>query len=70
MMQTQDECAFPPSTFGSPLWADESGQDMAEYAVLIAFLALAVMVATALLGGTIANTFNDIGSSMSGAIPD
>lgn len=43
---------------------DESGQDMAEYAILIGLVALAVIVAVTLLGQTIAATFNTIGSSL------
>jgi len=47
------------------LWTDESGQDLAEYALLIALIALAVIVAVTLLGGTIRNVFNTIGSTLS-----
>lgn len=52
---------------GARLSRDESGQDMAEYAVLIALVALAVVASAVLLGDSIATTFNDIGTSMSGA---
>lgn len=52
---------------GARLLRDESGQDMAEYAVLIALVALAVVASVVILGDSIANTFNDIGTSMSGA---
>lgn len=52
------------------LMLDESGQDLAEYAILIGLIALAVIVAVRLLGTTISNVFNDIGSSLeSAAIP-
>jgi pilus assembly protein Flp/PilA len=47
------------------LWTDESGQDLAEYALLIALIALAVIVAVTLLGTTIRNVFNTIGSTLS-----
>ena len=47
------------------LWTDESGQDLAEYALLIALIALAVIVAVTLLGGTISTVFNTIGSTLS-----
>ena len=46
------------------LWTDESGQDLAEYALLIALIALAVIVAVTLLGGTIANVFNTVSSTL------
>lgn len=46
---------------------DEAGQDLPEYAVLIGLVALTVIAAVVLLGGNISATFNDVGSSMSGA---
>ncbi len=52
------------------LLADESGQDLAEYAMLIGLIALAVVVAVGLLGGTISGVFNSIGSSLAdGTLP-
>ena len=49
------------------LLLDESGQDLAEYAILIGLIALAVIVAVRLLGGTISTVFNAIGTTLSGA---
>ncbi len=49
------------------LMRDESGQDLAEYAILIGLIALAVIVAVQLLGGTIATIFNNIGTELSTA---
>jgi len=49
------------------LLLDESGQDLAEYAILIGLIALAVIVAVGLLGTTISNIFSDIGTTLSGA---
>ena len=49
------------------IWTDESGQDLAEYAILIGLIALAVIVAVRLLGGTISTVFNAIGTTLSGA---
>ena len=46
------------------LMIDESGQDLAEYAILIGLIALAVIVAVRLLGDTISNVFNDIGTTL------
>lgn len=46
------------------LMLDESGQDLAEYAILIGLIALAVIVAVRLLGDTISNVFNDIGTTL------
>jgi len=49
------------------LLQDESGQDLAEYAILIGLIALAVIVAVGLLGTTISNIFDSIGSQLSDA---
>lgn len=46
------------------LMIDESGQDLAEYAILIGLIALAVIVAVRLLGDTVSNVFNDIGTTL------
>ena len=46
------------------LLLNESGQDLAEYAILIGLIALAVMVAVLLLGGTISGVFNSIGTTL------
>lgn len=48
------------------LMRDESGQDLAEYAILIGLIALAVIVAVQLLGTTISNIFNAIATTLSG----
>ncbi len=49
------------------LLQDESGQDLAEYAILIGLIALAVIAAVTLLGGTISTVFNSIGTTLSSA---
>ena len=51
------------------LWTDESGQDLAEYALLIALIALAVIVAGALLGDRLSNIFNTIGTTLETQVP-
>ena len=47
---------------------DESGQDLAEYAILIGLIALAVIAAVTLLGGTISTVFNSIGTTLADAM--
>ncbi len=42
------------------LWADESGQDLVEYALLVALIAIIVIAALRLLGPIIATVFNNI----------
>ncbi len=49
------------------LLQDESGQDLAEYAILIGLIAIAVIAAVTLLGGTISTVFNSIGTTLSSA---
>lgn len=47
------------------LWADESGQDLAEYALLLVLLTLVTLVAIRFLGTTIANFWNSISNDLS-----
>lgn len=46
------------------LWSDESGQDLAEYALLIALIAIVVIAAVTLLGGNISTVFNNIAGAL------
>ena len=48
--------------FLNALWRDESGQGLVEYALIIALVAIAVIVALTALGGRINNVFNTIGN--------
>ena len=53
-----------PVAFLQKLWNDESGQDIAEYAVMLAVI-LVIVVGTIRLIGTNANTvFSNVGSSI------
>ena len=47
------------------LWTDESGQDLVEYALLVALIAIVVIAALTALGPLIANVFNNIGNELS-----
>ena len=47
---------------------EDEGQDLVEYALLIAFIALACIVGLQSLGTAINNTYNSISSSLSGAV--
>ena len=46
------------------LWSDQSGQDLAEYALLIALIALVVIGAVTLLGINIQTIFNNIANAL------
>lgn len=51
--------------FLKKIWKDESGQDIAEYAVMLAVI-LVIVVGTIRLIGSNANTvFSEVGSSIS-----
>jgi pilus assembly protein Flp/PilA len=47
------------------LYNDESGQDLAEYALLIALIAIVVIAAVTLLGGNIQTVFQNIADALS-----
>jgi pilus assembly protein Flp/PilA len=47
---------------------DDHGQDLVEYALLIAFIALACIIGLQALGGAINTTYNSISSSLTGAV--
>ncbi len=47
------------------LWLDESGQDMAEYALLLALIAIVVIVAINTLAPAISASFNNTASAIS-----
>lgn len=46
------------------LWSDQDGQDLAEYALLIALIALVVIGAVTLLGTNIQTVFNNIANAL------
>jgi Flp pilus assembly pilin Flp len=46
-------------------WAEESGQDVAEYAVMLAVILVIVIGTVKLIGGSANNVFSEVGSSLS-----
>ena len=46
------------------LWREDSGQDMAEYALLIVLIALVVAAAVAIVGPEIADAFTRVGDEL------
>jgi Flp pilus assembly pilin Flp len=46
------------------LWIDESGQDVAEYAVMLAVILVIVIGTVRLIGGSANNVFSQVGSQM------
>jgi Flp pilus assembly pilin Flp len=47
------------------LWAEENGQDVAEYAVMLAVILVIVIGTVKLIGGNANNVFSQVGSSLS-----
>ncbi|MGB9071701.1 MAG: hypothetical protein WCC22_03455 [Terriglobales bacterium] len=47
------------------LWSDEHGQDVAEYAVMLAVILVIVIGTVRLIGGNANNVFSQVGSAMS-----
>jgi pilus assembly protein Flp/PilA len=50
------------------LAAEESGQDLIEYALVAALVGLGSVASMSTLAGSIANTFNSIGSGLTNAV--
>jgi len=46
------------------LWNDESGQDIAEYAVMLAVILVIVVGTIRLIGSNASNVFSQVGSSI------
>ena len=46
------------------LWAEESGQDVAEYAMMLAVILVIVIGTVRLIGGNANNVFSQVGSQM------
>ena len=46
------------------LWQDDSGQDIAEYAVMLAVILVIVVGTVRLIGSNASNIFSQVGSSI------
>ena len=49
---------------------DESGQDLPEYAILLALLALVVIVSIGIMGGRISEVLHTTGTSLEGGVQE
>jgi len=54
----------PVGTFLARLWSDEQGQDIAEYAVMLAVILVIVVGTVRLIGTNASNVFSQVGSSI------
>jgi Flp pilus assembly pilin Flp len=48
------------------LWSEEQGQDIAEYAVMLAVILVIVVGTVRLIGGNANNVFSNVSSSIAG----
>jgi Flp pilus assembly pilin Flp len=55
----------PVARFLQQLWSDERGQDVAEYAVMLAVVLVIVVGTIRLIGGNANNVFSSVASSIS-----
>jgi Flp pilus assembly pilin Flp len=55
----------PRAVGATPLWRDEHGQDVAEYAVMLAVILVLVIGTVRLVGGNANNVFSSVGSNLS-----
>ena len=46
------------------LYKDEEGATMVEYALMVALIAIACIVAVQALGGKVSNSFNEVGGKL------
>ncbi len=51
-------------TFLRKLWSDEEGQDIAEYAVMLAVILVIVVGTVRLIGSNANNVFSSVGSAI------
>jgi Flp pilus assembly pilin Flp len=54
----------PVKKFLNKLWSDEQGQDIAEYAVMLAVILVIVVGTVRLIGGNANSVFSQVGSSI------
>ena len=54
-----------PMDLARELWRGEAGQDIAEYAVMLAVILVIVVGTVRLIGGNANNVFSSVSSSMS-----
>ena len=55
---------FPKVSMINTLWKDDRGQDIAEYAVMLALILILVMASVKLVGSNANNAFSSVASSL------
>jgi Flp pilus assembly pilin Flp len=57
------------NSFLTQLWQDDSGQDLAEYALLLALIAVALVTGITALSAVITDRFEDAGDALTPPTP-
>jgi Flp pilus assembly pilin Flp len=63
-VQTNPKETEPVANILQHLWNDESGQDIAEYAVMLAVILVIVVGTVRLIGSNANNVFSNVGSAI------
>jgi len=63
-VKTNSKETEPVANFLQNLWNDESGQDIAEYAVMLAVILVIVVGTIRLIGSNANNVFSNVGSAI------
>jgi Flp pilus assembly pilin Flp len=64
VVETSSKEKEPVARILQNLWKDESGQDIAEYAVMLAVILVIVVGTIRLIGSNANNVFSNVGSSL------
>jgi Flp pilus assembly pilin Flp len=62
--ESSEDKEEPVTTFLKQLWQDERGQDIAEYAVMLAVILVIVVGTIRLIGSNANNVFSSVGSAI------
>ena len=63
-VETSSKETEPVGRILQNLWQDDSGQDIAEYAVMLAVILVIVVGTVRLIGSNASNIFSQVGSSI------
>jgi Flp pilus assembly pilin Flp len=62
--ETKEELQMSKTSFFREMWSNDEGQDIAEYAVMLAVILVIVVGTIRLIGGNANNVFSTVASSL------
>jgi Flp pilus assembly pilin Flp len=62
--ETKEELQMSKTSFFREMWSNDEGQDIAEYAVMLAVILVIVVGTIRLIGGNANNVFSSVASSL------